>query len=84
MLIEGLILSRGYLNNREKTVNAFIKGLKWVKDNKSIKYRFYYIKNLVCYNSNSKIIYLGRKDSQIKINNYLIKDNYQVYKFKTA
>ncbi|OCL10211.1 nonribosomal peptide synthase-like protein [Glonium stellatum] len=68
LLIEGPILSRGYLNDREKTANAFIEGLEWAKDSKDSKRRFYCTGDLVRYNSDGEMMYLGRKDSQVKLN----------------
>ena len=84
LLIEGPILSRGYLNDREKTANAFIEGLEWAKDDRSTKRRFYCTGDLVCYNSNGEMMYLGRKDSQVKVSSRSIKDDYQAYEFETA
>ncbi|KAF2802919.1 nonribosomal peptide synthase-like protein [Mytilinidion resinicola] len=67
LLIEGPILSRGYLNDPEKTSKAFIQNLGWAKETGQ-KRRFYKTGDLVRYNSNGEMMYLGRKDNQVKVN----------------
>jgi amino acid adenylation domain-containing protein len=68
LLIEGPILARGYLNNREKTTEAFIENPPWAEHfGPSRRKRFYKTGDLVCYNSNGTINYVGRKDTQVKL-----------------
>ncbi|KAH7081202.1 hypothetical protein BKA63DRAFT_549944 [Paraphoma chrysanthemicola] len=68
LLIEGPILSRGYLNDPEKTALAFIKDPEWARASGSIGRRFYCTGDLVQYTSEGEMIYMGRKDSQVKLN----------------
>ncbi|KAH7407957.1 nonribosomal peptide synthase [Cadophora sp. MPI-SDFR-AT-0126] len=65
LLIEGPILAREYLNDSEKTSNAFILNPAWVTEG---HHRMYKTGDLARYNSNGTITYLGRKDFQVKLN----------------
>jgi amino acid adenylation domain-containing protein len=67
LLIEGPILSRGYLNDPEKTALAFIKDPEWARTMGSSGRRFYCTGDLVQYTSDGEMIYMGRKDSQVKV-----------------
>ncbi len=71
LLIEGPILSKGYLNNPEKTAQAFIEDPKWapgfdIGRSKGPR-RMYKTGDLVRYNSDGTICYIGRKDQQVKL-----------------
>ena len=68
LLIEGPILSRGYLNDPEKTAVAFVTDLEWAKGSGPSERRFYCTGDLVHYTSSGEMMYLGRKDSQVKLN----------------
>ncbi|TAQ85918.1 hypothetical protein B7494_g5755 [Chlorociboria aeruginascens] len=65
LLIEGPILSRGYLNDPDKTSEAFIKNPAWAPGEGR---RMYKTGDLVRYNSDGSLTFLGRKDSQVKLN----------------
>jgi len=65
LLIEGPILARGYLNDPGKTSKSFIQDLKWAVGGNR---RMYKTGDLVRLNSNGTITYLGRKDTQVKLN----------------
>jgi amino acid adenylation domain-containing protein/non-ribosomal peptide synthase protein (TIGR01720 family) len=68
LLLEGPLLARGYLNDMEKTVASFIHDPAWAKANGSGQSRrMYKTGDLVRYNSDSTLDYLGRKDSQVKM-----------------
>lgn len=67
LLIEGPILSRGYLNDPEKTAQAFIKDPEWARTAGPSGRRFYCTGDLVQYTSEGEMIYMGRKDSQVKV-----------------
>jgi amino acid adenylation domain-containing protein/non-ribosomal peptide synthase protein (TIGR01720 family) len=67
LLIEGPILSRGYLNDPEKTALAFIKDPEWARASGTTGRRFYCTGDLVHYTSSGEMMYLGRKDSQVKV-----------------
>jgi amino acid adenylation domain-containing protein len=66
LLIEGPILSRGYLQDPEKTALAFIEDPSWAQTNGVTGRRFYCTGDLVHYTSEGELMYLGRKDSQVK------------------
>ena len=71
LLIEGPILARGYLNNPEKTSQVFIDDPTWARNSNLIKTqgtrRMYKTGDLVRYNSDGTISYIGRKDQQVKL-----------------
>ncbi|EFQ87557.1 hypothetical protein PTT_16905 [Pyrenophora teres f. teres 0-1] len=71
LLVEGPILARGYLNDVEKTETAFINDPAWLLeghgDHAGRRGRLYKTGDLVRYNSDGNLVYLGRKDSQIKV-----------------
>ncbi|KAL2183691.1 non-ribosomal peptide synthetase [Thermothelomyces heterothallicus CBS 203.75] len=71
LLIEGPILARGYLNKPVETAKAFIQMPKWAKEDpyhaeKGLR-RMYKTGDLVRYNSDGSLVYLGRKDTQVKL-----------------
>jgi len=68
LLIEGPILSRGYLNDPKKTALAFIQDPEWARATGTTGRRFYCTGDLVQYTSAGEMIYMGRKDSQVKLN----------------
>lgn len=59
-------MARGYLNDDEKTSKVFISNLAWATG--SEQRRFYTTGDLVRQNSDGSLTYLGRKDSQVKLN----------------
>lgn len=64
LLIEGPLLARGYLNEDLKTQHIFIENPDWTQAPK----RLYKTGDLVRYNSDGTLTYVGRKDDeQIKI-----------------
>jgi len=65
LLIEGPILAREYLHDPDKTSKAFVFGPLWAGDERR---RFYKTGDLARLNSDGTITYLGRKDTQIKLN----------------
>lgn len=68
LVIESPLLARGYLNDPEKTANSFIKDPAWVNSKGSSTRRMYKTGDLVRYNKDGTLDYLGRNDSQVKIN----------------
>jgi amino acid adenylation domain-containing protein/non-ribosomal peptide synthase protein (TIGR01720 family) len=78
LLIEGPILARHYLNNPEKTEQSFIENPSFMLsmtekiDNADLfpptGHRMYKTGDLVRYNSDGTLVYLGRKDTQVKLN----------------
>jgi amino acid adenylation domain-containing protein/non-ribosomal peptide synthase protein (TIGR01720 family) len=71
LLIEGPILGRGYLNKPVETAKAFIEMPKWAPTDphhaERGARRMYKTGDLVRYNSDGSLIYLGRKDTQVKL-----------------
>jgi amino acid adenylation domain-containing protein len=73
LLIEGPTAARGYLNDETKTAKAFIINPQWssllTPDTGVMNtVRMYKSGDLVRYNSDGSISYIGRKDTQIKLN----------------
>ncbi|OHW97892.1 nonribosomal peptide synthase [Colletotrichum incanum] len=69
LLIEGPILARGYLKRPEKTAEVFIDAPSWLKNGSHPRTnRLYKTGDLVRYNSDGTINFIGRKDTQLKIN----------------
>lgn len=68
LLIEGPVLARGYLNSPEKTAASFIEDLPWMKDFRPAgKGRVYKSGDLVQYNPDGTLRFIGRKDTQVKL-----------------
>ncbi|CAI6312177.1 unnamed protein product [Periconia digitata] len=67
LLIEGPILARGYLKRPEITAAVFIDSPDWLRDIRPDS-KLYKTGDLVQYNSDGTINFIGRKDSQMKIN----------------
>ncbi|KAL8983821.1 MAG: hypothetical protein Q9205_002043 [Flavoplaca limonia] len=68
LLIEGPILGRGYLNDPEKTMNAFVENPRWtLGQRRGSMRRMYKTGDLVRYNSDGTLCYIGRKDQQVKL-----------------
>jgi amino acid adenylation domain-containing protein/non-ribosomal peptide synthase protein (TIGR01720 family) len=68
LLVLGPILARGYLKDPQKTAAAFAENpawlpLKYLKQNR----RLYKTGDLVRYNEDGTMNYIGRKDTQVKI-----------------
>lgn len=67
LLIEGHILARGYLGEATKTAAAFLEiSPPWLRKLRP-RSRLYKTGDLVQYNSDGSLRYVGRKDTQIKI-----------------
>ncbi|XHG07602.1 hypothetical protein AWENTII_010738 [Aspergillus wentii] len=68
LLIEGPFLARGYLNDEEKTNDAFVTDPAWSQRVGAGKRRLYRTGDLVRQNPDGSIVYMGRRDTQAKIN----------------
>lgn len=68
LLVLGPILARGYLKDPQKTAAAFVENPAWLPP-KYLKQdrRLYKTGDLVRYNEDGTINYIGRKDTQVKI-----------------
>ena len=70
LLVEGPTLARGYSKQPEKTAAVFIKSPRWLRLEEckaSAERRFYKTGDLVYYNPDGLISFVGRADLQIKI-----------------
>jgi amino acid adenylation domain-containing protein/non-ribosomal peptide synthase protein (TIGR01720 family) len=68
LLLEGPAVGAGYLNDPEKTAQVFIQDPAWAKDTMHLEPAVYYkTGDLVRYNSDGTLLYLGRKDVQTKV-----------------
>lgn len=65
--ISGHTLARGYLNDEEKTISAFIKTPAWTADC-TLPARYHLTGDTGCYNSDGSVRFLGRLDRQVKLN----------------
>ena len=63
LVIEGHIVGRGYLNDAQKTSEAFINNVNWAGDR---EFRGYLTGDLVIQNPDGSYNIVGRKDSQVK------------------
>ncbi|KAF4966173.1 hypothetical protein FSARC_6132 [Fusarium sarcochroum] len=71
LLIDGPIVSRGYLNLPEKMAQSFVTPpacLEGISQSDDLDRKLYKTGDLVCYNSDGTLTYLGRKDTQVKLN----------------
>ena len=70
LLLEGPVLAREYLHDKEKTRAAFIENPAWISHfskDLQISRRFYKTGDLVKYNHDGSIKFIGRKDNQVKL-----------------
>ena len=68
LLVEGPVLARGYLNDVMKTKEAFINSPSWItKHEIHNASRFYRTGDLVKYNEDGSIKFVGRIDNQVKL-----------------
>ncbi|KGO38965.1 Male sterility, NAD-binding [Penicillium expansum] len=72
LLLEGPLVGEGYLNDQEKTAMAFIYDPVWLQRGTSEqpgrhRQRLYKTGDLVHYNEDGSLTYVGRKDTQMKI-----------------
>ena len=67
LLIEGPVVFWGYLNQEEATAAAFIQDPPWLRGKRSKRRMIYKTGDLVHYRPDGTLIYVGRKDRQIKL-----------------
>ncbi|KAI1340225.1 peptide synthetase [Xylariaceae sp. FL0016] len=71
LLVEGPIVGPGYLNDPDKTAAVFIEDPKWLlagsKQHKGRTGRLYKTGDLVRYDNDGTIIFVGRGDQQVKL-----------------
>ncbi|PNY23799.1 Adenylation-domain containing protein [Tolypocladium capitatum] len=71
LLLEGPLVGRGYLNNPERTARTFIEDPAWLLRGAHCQPgrhgRLYKTGDLVRYDHDGGLIFIGRKDTQVKI-----------------
>ncbi|MCJ1262027.1 hypothetical protein MMC22_001896 [Lobaria immixta] len=68
LLVEGPTLARGYLGDFEKTVAAFVDTPTWLQELAAGQSRrLYKTGDLVRYQADGTMVYVGRKDLQLKV-----------------
>ena len=67
LLLDGPIVSRGYLNQPEKTAASFIVDPPWLRKDNSKPCRVYKSGDLARYAEDGAILIAGRKDAQVKL-----------------
>ncbi|UKZ48294.1 NRPS [Trichoderma virens] len=71
LLLQGPLVGRGYLGDIDKTEKAFIESPRWLKhganNSENSSTRVYKTGDLVRYNEDGSLSYVGRKDAQVKI-----------------
>jgi amino acid adenylation domain-containing protein len=74
LLVEGYILAKGYFHDQAKTEATFIDTPTWLSqglggqyDNTGRRGRLYKTGDLVSYNPDGSLNFIGRKDTQVKI-----------------
>jgi amino acid adenylation domain-containing protein/thioester reductase-like protein len=72
LLLEGPLVGKGYLDDAEKDAKAFIQDPVWLRRGapdqlRPQKRRIYKTGDLVKYNEDGSLTYVGRKDTQVKI-----------------
>lgn len=73
LLIEGPVLARGYLNEPTKTALAFIEPPSWMGQfRKHDQGKIFRTGDLVKYNPDGSVVFVGRKDTQVKLRGYRI------------
>lgn len=69
--VEGPLVAHGYFEDPEKTAASFVENPTWLLKGSGTtpgrNGRLYKTGDLVCYNTDGTVSFLGRKDSQIKI-----------------
>ncbi|RAL07616.1 amino acid adenylation [Aspergillus homomorphus CBS 101889] len=68
LLLSGPMVARGYVNNSLQTHASFVRCPVWARDfDLPPEERFYRTGDLVRYSSDGTLVFLGRKDTQVKV-----------------
>ncbi|RYP67283.1 hypothetical protein DL769_005811 [Monosporascus sp. CRB-8-3] len=67
LIVEGPVVSSGYLNDREKTNEVFITSPPWLAEVRPYSGRLYKTGDLVRQTSDGSLLFVGRKDDQVKL-----------------
>ncbi len=71
LVVEGPNVARGYLNNASANSMAFLSPTEWLPKcptGPDDKFGCYRTGDLVRYNANGELVFIGRRDGQVKIN----------------
>jgi non-ribosomal peptide synthetase-like protein len=68
ILLGGESIARGYLNRDELTAQKFLESAQF----KGVKERYYRTGDIARYAPNGEIIYIGRKDAQVKVRGFRV------------
>ncbi|KAB8227342.1 uncharacterized protein BDW43DRAFT_316928 [Aspergillus alliaceus] len=82
LVIQGPAIARHYLHDKERTERHFLRRLDWqrrLRTSSDLNYRFYRTGDLARYNQDASIEYVGRSDSQVKINGQRLNLDYIEY-----
>ncbi|OKL55435.1 hypothetical protein UA08_09303 [Talaromyces atroroseus] len=67
LILDGQIVSQRYLNNPQQNARAFIQNPPWLPSNRPSDRLLYKTGDLVRYQSDGTLYFLGRKDTQVKL-----------------
>ncbi|KAI0803961.1 hypothetical protein GGR55DRAFT_682099 [Xylaria sp. FL0064] len=69
LVIEGAVVTRGYLGDAEKTAGAYLTDRAWLRPFRKDhpESRVYFSGDIVAYNFDNTIRYLRRADNQVKV-----------------
>ncbi|GAA82422.1 nonribosomal peptide synthetase [Aspergillus luchuensis IFO 4308] len=67
LIVEGPTVAREYLNQPKKTAEAFPDSVPWLRTFRASPCRLYRTGDLVHYNDEGEFIFIGRKDTQVKL-----------------
>lgn len=70
LLLEGPLVGTGYLSDADKTTAAFIEDPRWMRygrGSRTNQHRLYKTGDLVKYNEDGSLVFVSRKDTQVKI-----------------
>lgn len=68
LVIAGPSLSEGYINDPDQTAKSYISDPIWLSVSNGMKRRLYKTGDLVRYLSDGSLLFVGRKDTQVKVN----------------
>ncbi len=67
LVLQGPIIGRGYINDAQATAAAFMEHASWLDVSGRFPSRLYRTGDLARYDSGGNILFIGRKDTQVKL-----------------
>ncbi|KAL9117281.1 MAG: hypothetical protein Q9187_006184, partial [Circinaria calcarea] len=67
LVLQGPIVGRGYINDAPATAAAFMEHASWLDFNGNFQSRLYRTGDLARYDSEGNVLFVGRKDTQVKL-----------------